>query len=89
MSDPCPAPITPIDNTPDSSSRATSGKACFSVERVLPEFLTSRSSWEMGQPIANSQTCKIADPRKGKTRARIGKSPPPRFLERPLLPMGQ
>ena len=72
----------------NSSSRARSGQAHFPVERALLEFLTSRSAWKMGQPIAGSQLCELSDPRKGKTRAMVGKSPPPRFLGRQQLPVG-
>lgn len=72
----------------NSSSRARSGQAHFPVERALLEFLTSRSAWKMGQPIAGSQICELSNPRKGKTRAIVGKSPPPRFLERQQLPVG-
>lgn len=64
-----------------------SDQAHFNVDRVLLEFLTSRSAWEMGKPRAVSQTCEMSDPRKGKTRTVVGKSLPPRFLDR-VAPSG-
>lgn len=88
MSDPRSDQVILIDNTPILPLELSQARHIL-VLRVLLEFPTSRSAWEIGQPTADSQTCKMSDPRKGKTRAMVGKSPPPRFLERQWLPVGQ
>lgn len=87
MPDPCSAQMLSSDNTLTLPVALHQARHIL-VSRVLLEFLTSRSAWEMGQTVADSQTCELSDPRKGKTRAMVGKSPPPRFLESQRLPVG-